>query len=221
MQHMNRRERRRIAFGAAAGAVLLSTASVAYACTIFMGQMTVTGNAKGPDGKIHSVTVVGDPNGGMTYCGDPTGTGTLPAGTGHTYVNSVTPPDSNVEVSVAPTTGDCASQLPDAVYNVNFTDDPGAYTNVTDDTRQWQVDCMYYDGQTNPIIPRGVIKSVRHLGTMTVVGGIGYGDYNLGENLRANTAVDEAALCVSNQNTRTDGRSNAGLYGNQAPVTVI
>lgn len=235
MQHMNRRERRRIAYGAAAGAVLLSTASVAYACTIFMGQMTVTGNGKGPDGKKSSVTVVGNTE-GMQYCNSPSqplSGRAVSDGTGYTYLDSTRPggQPALLDLSLAPYVDPrdpgpyadpdhpdlldidgCTGQLPDRVYNVNFFNGAGFITTRTTapGLRAWNRDCMYYDGQ----YPDTVGNGVKHLGTLTVANGVASGEFAVPGALTANTGTDESALCVSDIDQE-------GLYGLQAPVVVL
>lgn len=212
--------RKRLLMGAVPVAAVLAAASVGYACTIFKGSMTVTGNGNDPlTGAPSSVTVTGN-NSGMSYCNSASPEGSAPAlGAGYTFAPRN---GGTIDVSVAPSTDSCASQLPDGVYDVNFVNGP-AHSD-TNGIRPWLLDCMF--GNNPPNV---------NLGTMTVTGGSGSGTYSLPNNLLPNhwvhgdasasvndTSVDqtvrvgdESAVCVSNQPPQR------GLYGLQAPITIL
>lgn len=177
--------RKPVMFGFFTIGAFLALASIAYACTTFKGQMVVTPASPGSG----SVTAVGN-NRGMGWCSPITGRATIPTGT------------STLNIDIAPSTGPCASQLPDRTdYAVNWVNNEA----MTRNPDRWLIDCMspisLHDGA---------------LGVKNVKSGISVvnGKANVNVNVTAKTAntLGESAVCFGDPK---------GYWGNQAPVTVI
>lgn len=195
---------------------VLGLSSAAYACTIFKGTGTLRGHAQDPaTGKKSSITVVGN-NRNMSYCGDLTGFGFLPPGTGHTFVDHTTQV-ANADISVAPSVGTvhnpatgstCDSALPDYTYDINVFNGYG-WDNTNDSARFWNVDCMFNQANGGP----GVT-----VGTMSVAGGVGSATVDLASAgpLVANSPNEESAICVSDE-----GVLPGPPLGIHMPITVL
>lgn len=118
---MTRQHRRRLGVGFCVVAALLVTASAAFACTTWLGDMTVAGSVSG------SVYAEGSTS-EMLYCwdGEPSGTATMNDNTSGT-----------VTVSVSPVTNDCGThQLSNGTFDIRWT------TGTWDPVNPGVNDCM-------------------------------------------------------------------------------
>jgi hypothetical protein len=179
-------------FGAVAAALVLTSA--AYACTVFRGTFTVTG----------------DRGGTVTSTGLRTG-----------MVESVTASKAFASASggwvrVSTGTDGCCNRLPDKDstgalrnYQVNFFNGEGYDTHG-----HWFTDCMAGDagvtlaqvrlntqGQIAQMLVSGAYRAVAQPVQL-----------GLGSGLTRNVGAQESAVCISD---------SSGLYGNQAPVTIV
>jgi len=180
-------------FGAVAIALVLTSA--AYACTVFKGTMTISGNAGG------SVTATGLRTGMVSSY--------TPA---KTFATSTS---GSVRVSTG--TDGCCNRLPDKTstgalrnYQINFFNGEGFDTH-----NHWYNDCMTGDS--------GVTKANVRLNSagqiaQKLVSGTTYTavsqplSVSLGSGLTKNVGTQESAVCISDE---------SGLYGNQAPITIV
>lgn len=217
--------RRGLLLGSLAGAGALALSSSALACTVFMGKMTVVGNA----GTGAAISIGNEES--MSWCsGYPLGkakatlggsiTVTVKkAGIHATDPSSRTPPApagaepcKRADGSLVPG----SSRLLAGSYAVNFYngENPTGFvragktdTENYDGTRNWSFDCM--SNTTGFPQPPAV-----RLGTMTVDEfGKGTGTFTLPSSGRISGPLDEAAVCV------TDLRD--AFRGNQVPLTII
>lgn len=181
-----------VPFGAVAIALVLTSA--AYACTVFRGTLTVTG----------------DRGGSVTATGLRTG-----------MVNSVSSTKAYSSansgwVKVSTGTDGCCNRLPQKdstgalrSYQINFFNGEGFDTHG-----HWYNDCMTGDS--------GVTLANVHLNASGQIAqqlvGTSYTSVtqpvqvSLGNGLTANVGAQESAVCISDI---------SGLYGNQAPVTIV
>jgi len=179
-------------FGAVAIALVLTSA--AYACTVFKGTMTISGNAGG------SVTATGLRTGMVSNY--------TPA---KTFAST-----SSGSVNVSTGIDGCCNRLPDKDaagaprnYQINFFNGEGFDTHT-----HWYNDCMTGDS--------GVTKAnVRLNSSGQIAQKLVSGAYtavsqplkvNLGSGLVKNVGTQESAVCISD---------SSGLYGNQAPITIV
>ncbi len=164
--------------------VVLGLSSTAWACTVFKGKMTVTGNAAST-----SATIYGN-NSGMGHCG-------LSG-----FAKSNTP--GSVFVSVAPAVSSCSGShsLPNGfTYAVSYISQ--GFNNGTYDTSR---DCMWNGGTLGRI----ALYNSSNTAVIAVSGGSGSGTYNLPSGLAAqNAAPYEGAVCVSDTNTTPSTYANA------------
>lgn len=164
-------------FGFAVAASIAALSSAALACTVFKGQMTVSGR--------HGMsTAVGDPTKGMSYCSPPTPGAQAASG-------------DTVTVSEAPSTAcssSVANQLADGVYDVNFVNGRAMATSRGSYT--WVLDCMSPAGGR-------VVK----VGDMTVSGGSGTAMVSLTGRLVPNRPGSDSAICVSAPNGSTGNQA--------------
>lgn len=172
---------------------MLGMSSTAFACTIFKGTMTVTGNGTtartDTDPGNGTSTAVADPT-GMKYCS------LTPGATAKGVLGTVT-------VGVVATTGSCASALEDGVvYDINYVNGRAFYDpNGPARRYTWQIDCM------SPLS-----SGHTRLGQQIAVnGGIPTATYNLPTSTN-NAANEDSAVCVSD---------SSGGIGNQAPVQIV
>lgn len=185
--------RKKLMFGVGVGAAVLSMSSAAFACTIFRGTMTVSGNgttSRSPSGTSPS-TAIGN-NTGMGYCSlTPGATAKATGGT--------------VTVQVLASSAPCAvsTLTPNTAYDVNYVNgrafyDPPGPARVYG----WQIDCM------SPISAGQV-----NLGSQTTdsLGNLASQTWNL-PNGAVNASGEDSAVCVSTPN---------GGNGNQAPVQIV
>lgn len=179
-------------FGAVA--LVLALASTAYACTVFRGTLTLTG----------------DKGGSVTATGLRTG-----------MVNRVTASKAMVSasggwVNVSTGTDGCCNRLPQKTpagvirtYYLIFFNGEGFDTHG-----HWFNDCMAGDNGDN--------KATVHLNANGQIAqmlvGSSYVDVaqplkiDLGSGLTPDVGTQESAFCISD---------SSGLFGNQAPVTVV
>lgn len=181
---MRTNSRKRATFVATVLMVVLGVASTAWACTVFLGSMTVQGNAS-------SSTI--------TFYGSGTGmTHSCLSGTGA----SATSPGS-VKVTVRGINNSCGNhKLPsNYTYGVSFISD-GFNGNTFDTTKN----CMWNGGTTGRI----ALKNSSGSSTISVDStGFGTGTYNLPSGLPKNSYPNEAAVCVSDKNTSPSTYGNA------------
>lgn len=121
-------QKRRLMTGAfVATAWVLVLASTAFACTTFLGNMSVTAG-----GGTSSAT---GSTGGMSYCSGVTdGASASSSGT--------------ISVSVSPATGSCAGQLPNGTYRVTFINNNAYAMPFSSWILQSNGDCMAKGGST-------------------------------------------------------------------------
>ncbi len=179
-------------FGAVAFALVLTSA--AYACTVFKGTLTITGNRGG------SVSATGLRSG---------------------MINNITPAKtfasaSSGSVKVSTGTDGCCNRLPDKDsngaprnYQINFFNGEGFDTHG-----HWYNDCMAGDSGVTKANVRlnsaGQIAEKLIGGTYTSVAQPL--QVSLGSGLTPNVGTQESAVCISD---------TSGLYGNQAPITIV
>ncbi|HSH62343.1 MAG TPA: hypothetical protein VK988_22365 [Acidimicrobiales bacterium] len=209
-----------MAVGSSVVAVLLAMASTAYACTIFQGSITITGNGTAPAGfptAGNGSSVAWGSGKNMTYCvgGNPTG---------YAYAQDGSAGTATVAVAehACAGTADTDDQLPAGTYDVNFLNQ-GAFTNYSN--RNWVQDCMSDSisggGSTNPAVQAAATYKV---GSMTVDStGSGTSTVNLNALLPNTTTspsglvpTEEAGICVS-----SPARSRPIPLGMQGPITII
>jgi hypothetical protein len=171
--------------------LVLGITSAAWACTVFVGSMTLKGNAS---------------TSSITFYGNGTSMGhKCKAGTG-TSANS--PGSVTVTVRGTNTTNCGASKLPSSyTYGVTFISD-GFNGDIYDTSR----DCMWNGGHSQSIILYNSSGSST-IGVDST--GYGTGTYNLPSGLPANSSPNEAAVCVSDKNT------NPSTYANAARLVVL
>lgn len=179
-------------FGAVAIALVLTSA--AYACTVFKG----------------TLTIAGDRGGSVTATGLRTG-----------MVNSVTPAKTfasatNGLVRVSTGTDGCCNRLPDKdstgtlrTYQVNFFNGEGFDTHG-----HWYTDCMAGDaGVTKANVRLNASGQIAQLQVGTNWANVQQPiNVTLGSGLTPNVGSQESAVCISD---------TSGLYGNQAPITIV
>ena len=192
MTHLKTKKILLMPFGVVA--ILLVVASASYACTVFRGTLTLSGNLGG------TVTATGLRTGMVNR---------ISAG-----VTKASAANGSVNVSTG--TDGCCNRLPDKDssgalrnYQINFFNGKGFDTHT-----HWFTDCMTFDagvtvaevrlnalGQIAQRKVNGVYTNV----TQPVQVGMGRG-------LTPNTAGQESAVCISD---------DTALYGNQAPITIV
>jgi hypothetical protein len=184
--------RKALLAGAGVVATVLVIASTAYACTVFKGRLTLTGNGNQPTGS--SVTL--GKNAGMQHCANsPSGYTSAPLSGG------------TVDVVVAKnTTGTTAcpnSQLPADTYDINYENGAAFSGDLPTSYRNWLIDCMS--------------PHSNNLTTMTVDSNgdgskTGVSLNSTERNTKVGSQiVDESAICVS---------TSDGAYGNQGPIFI-
>lgn len=230
MRNPNKKAIFMVPFGAVAG--LLAIASVAYACTSWIGQFQVTGNNTPSDtvtsdgkGTRTSFTMSQCVTGPVTKSTKNSGSITIWTGTSPQDANcnnSSNAADRRLPECGSGGSGDLTcTGTNKRVYNVNFYNSkyptrPG-YTDHT----TWNEDCM--SGLTSQgVVELGevTVDSNGNIDSATVGanGGSGYdstnrtANFNLPGSLTADRSPKESAVCVSD---------NAAYYGNQAPLTVV
>lgn len=190
-------KRKLTVFGAVAVAAVLAFMSTAYACTVWVGQVKVTGN-----GGTGTVTAIGNKSN--------MGWKSLPSGTAKVSGSS---PSLTLSVNADP--GDSTNKLPR--FNTNGTVrayyliwDP--YTGPTDGMHPthttWKFDCMYGD------------QFGQHFGPVSVNSDGSGGGWTIKPSATSNRTpkdangvyFNEAAVCISD---------TGQVYGNQVPVTVV
>ena len=179
-------------FGAVAAALVVTSA--AYACTVFRGTLTVTGNLGG------TVTSTGLRT-GMVESVSPS----------KTYGSS-----SGGWIRVSTGTEGCCNRLPATDssgaprnYQINFFNGVGY-----DSHGHWFLDCMTGDnGVTLADVRLNAAGQIAQMYT-----GAGYASVaqpvqvNLGNGLTPNVGTQESSVCISD---------SSGLYGNEAPITIV
>lgn len=186
-----KRYRKPLLFGTTGVAAVLVMVSTAFACTVWVGQMTVTGTSSralpNPASSSGSVTAYGK-NGvngaGMEYCSAPSGTANVARTEAGVGLITVT-----VGKYIC---GSTNLGLPGPAANVNYL--PNEF-----------LDCMN---------PRGI-----PIGAMTLSNGSGTGTYAVpgvgnttGGGLGDTSITGSAAICVAATGT---------IYANQAPIHII
>lgn len=177
-------------------ALLLALSSIAFACTVFKGQMTVTGD----NNSSHTMTVVGDGESFMVRCK------TLFNDDDSVEPESEEDGTGDVTLEVDPhSSSDCGThQLDDSgalPYDVRFSEG-AAYVEddsdgiFGDDDRQ--LDCMGQDGVD--------------IGDMDITNGSGSGTYDIPNDAPANAAGEASAICVTDK-TASEGQ--------QAPLIIV
>ncbi len=181
---MNRIRRRGAIFVTAVLMVVLGVTSSAWACTIFVGSMTVQGNAS-----TNAITFYGN---GKSM--------------GHTCKSgsraSANTPGS-VKVTVRGINNSCGNhKLPSAyTYGVSFISN-GFDADIFDTVR----DCMWNGGHPDTI----ALFNSSGSSTLPVDStGFGSGTYKIPSGLPKNSYPDEAAVCVSDKNTSPSTYANA------------
>lgn len=184
----------------ALGAVL-TLSSAAFACTVWKGKLSVTGNA---DSYATTATAHGK-NTGMEHCAkSPIGSAKALATAGAVKI-AIAPHDgSAVNGAACP-----AGQLADGWYDVRYlngaaftTDQPGSYRN-------WLLDCM--NGSVGVEVSEVQVVS----GTVALTSAI-----NLGTSSYKNLPTDESAICVSGPGPSQNANQGAS-EGNQVPLTIV
>jgi len=179
-------------FGAVAAVLVLTSA--AYACTVFRGTLTLTGNLGG------SVTATGLRTGMVSRISSTKA--------------SASANDGWVRVSVG--TDGCCNRLPDKDstgalrnYQINFFNGEGFDTHG-----HWYSDCMTGDSGVTRANVR--LNSSGQIAQQLI--GSSYVNVaqpiqvSLGNGLTRNVGTQESAVCISD---------DSALYGNQAPITII
>lgn len=198
------RSRRFAVGGALAVGLALAMASAAFACTVFLGRMTVWGDAdtNGDGSGFDSrATVVGNAT-GMGYCSMSGYAYSYPAGSNDIYIRveayggSTNCPASKLPATGSDPRGDGIKLDYDVTY-VNY----GFYNSSL------YRDCMAVGGHTSTV----------KIGDITVdSNGLGGGYYGIPDGAPAQDGTPyEAGVCVSDTNY------SPSLYGNQAPVVVL
>ncbi len=192
---MNKRNVRKpmlVGFGLMAGVMLISSA--AFACTIYKGQLYLTGNHPSSGTKI----MTGN-NASMSYCAE---------SGGEAIVNAAPNPAVVKEVKVAPASGIAGcpnSSLPTGKYDINWVNGAAMTHNPSDPTgkpHDWVIDCMS---------PLGKPMGSESQTTMQVTNGSGSATNVTVSPNAPNGPADDSAICVSTPN---------GVYGMQGPVRV-
>lgn len=171
------RRRTVVGFGVAAVAVLASSA--AFACTSFVGKMTLTGGTG-------STTVVGS-GGAMQYCTPPADNAAAPAGGAHGTSGG------SIKISVAPATCARTTKLPAGVYYTRFANGVAYSFAVSPTTHKrtyggYKIDCMNAGTGIVSLSPA----------TFTVpTSGIATATFKLPAGLRKNGPSDASAVCVA------------------------
>ncbi len=164
--------------------VMLGVTSAAWACTVFLGSITLQGNA--------STSTI-------TFYGNGTGMGhTCLSGNG-AAANS----PGSVKVTVRGINNSCGNhKLPSAyTYGVSFISN-GFNEDIFDTKRN----CMWNGGHADRI------PLFNSSGSSTIAvdsTGFGSGTYKLPSGLPKNSFPDEAAVCVSDKNTSPSTYGNA------------
>lgn len=184
--------------GFVATAIVLALTSVASACTIYAGKVTVT------DAAGRTSQSIGD---GITgthgYCSNPTG-------------NAQSPALGQVTISVAP--GTCSGvsyALPDGVYNLAFYN--GA--SYSGGSTSWTADPSKVCGPNN--VGAGVARPLpEKLVVNSVIGSPGTGSVTvtLPALLAANASGTASALCVNPEIATTTPSSGRG---GQVPIIIV
>lgn len=176
--------RRSLTFGSMVVAVVMAMASIASACTVFLGSMTVQGNSS---------------TNAITFYGNGTGMG-------HTCKSgsraSATSPGS-VKVTVRGINNSCGNhKLPSAyTYGVSFVSN-GFNGDIFDTSRN----CMWNGGHPDSIALYNSSGSAQIVVDST---GFGTGTYNIPSGLPKNSYPDEASVCVSDANTSPSTYGNS------------
>lgn len=241
-QGMRPNHRRKVLFVTGIAAVLLGTSSAAFACTTWVGKMTVTGNRSPFNGP--SVTVQGGNVAGlMTYCafgGEPAGKASIdhPSGSTEsikidlapaTYCNG--PVGSDPFNPLAGTGTGTSNVFPPGTYHVTYMSTGFEYTNVADNplSRQYTRDCMKVVSNGSTVIgPNSAAKDLQVGGSTITVASNNtasqtYTSLNtaMAKNLWDEDApftTDESAVCVSGIQS-FNGRTTQ--FGLQAPFFVF
>jgi hypothetical protein len=176
------------------GVAVLAT-SAAFACTSFVGKMTVTGGTG-------STTVVGS-GGAMQYCTAPADNAAAPGGGAHGTSGS------SVKIAVAPATCGRTTQLPAGAYSVSFANG-AAYSfkiNATTHKRVYggyKIDCM------SRSTPGVVALSPSTLNVPS--NGTASGTFKLPVGIHKNGVTDASALCVADVHH---------FNGLQSPIVIV
>lgn len=195
---MSKNRRRGVLFGLTVASVALSLTSVAWACTVFKGKITLQGNAS-----TSTVTYVGD-NKGMAHCAN-----------SNSYAYANTP--GTVKVTVAGVSSSCSGTHKLPISDTNFSSlsygvtyiQNGFYNGKYDPNRN----CMWNGGSSGRIALYDSNGSARISIDST---GYGTSTKKLPSGLaKQDGAPYEGAVCVSDMNYGTS------LYGNAAPLVVL
>ncbi len=164
--------------------VVLGVTSAAWACTVFVGSITLQGNA--------STSTI-------TFYGNGTSMGHSCLSGNGAAANS----PGSVKVTVRGINNSCGNhKLPSAyTYGVSFISN-GFDGNIYDTSR----DCMWNGGHPDRI----ALFNSSGSSTISVDStGFGSGTYKLPSGLPKNSFPDEAAVCVSDKNTSPSTYGNA------------
>lgn len=206
---MSRTARGAVSIGFGAVAILLTVASAAFACTTFLGQLTVTTGS----GASTRTSIASGGGGSHAWCG------TTPQG------DAQASSSQTVTVSVA-VASQCGTVLPNGVYDVAFRSGDHhscSGTCTIGGANAWTFNTGAGTDHCGPL------SSPTVLGSLTVVGGAGTTQVALPSGLTANSAGKAAALCVNYNAANTPAAlntANSVLYpglavGNQVPLIIV
>ncbi len=201
---MTRFTRKVTVFGFSMVVAVMVPFSVAYACTVFNGSMTVTMTAHGSG----TSTAIGT-NNSMSLCG-----GAATAGASGVHGTGV----FKVDVAAAACGAGMTFSLPNNTYDVNFLNYKTGVTSTTAPIfpftkasgTSYTLDAL--DG--NCMDGMGQTPGTVNLGTLTVAGGAGVGHgigYVIPSGAIADGATHDSGVCVTD---------SAGNYGMEVPINV-
>lgn len=146
----NRKKKRLLLGGTMAVGIVLATSSVAFACTVYWGQIGISGNGTGNSSKL----IVGNPNGGaFNWCPTDVPSSTDTSNWGTYWPTRVT---DSLTVGMKPSQdclptwsgGPTVNKLPAGGYSVGISSGYWGEDNLTDEENCHSLEGMLSDGIT-------------------------------------------------------------------------